>query len=149
MNIAKQNFPYKVLNHNEIEEPKILDGNPYNIERTKYWIYIIFDKNTISFKTKLAIYNKEQNQTLELIEATLFAKLLGVQNLEYPLDPEHENHALFVSEIYLVHHTMMYFVLMSRKQNAPNTYDKFQLHSMNLCEIYHKLHEFEYYYNKS
>lgn len=110
MNTIKQNYPYKVLNHNEIEEPKIYERNQYNIERRKYWITIHFTNTTIFIKTKLAIYNSEYNQTLELIEVTPFAKLQGVQGLEYPENKEHQNHKLFVSEIYLVHHTQMYYV---------------------------------------
>lgn len=97
MNTVKQNYPYKILNHNEIEEPKIIEWNPYNIERKKYWITIQFTKTAIFIKTKLDIYNKEHNQTLELIEVTPFAKLQGVQTFEYPENKEHQNHALFVS----------------------------------------------------
>ncbi|MDV7391214.1 hypothetical protein RZS08_07680, partial [Arthrospira platensis SPKY1] len=120
-----------------------------NIESRKYWITIHFTNTAIFIKTKLAIYNSEHNQTLELIEVTPFAKLQGVQNLEYPENKEHQNHKLFVSEIYLVHHTQMCYVLMSRKQTLPNIYGKFELDAMNQFEIYHKVGEFEYYYTES
>lgn len=149
MHTVKQNYPYKVLNHNEIEAPKIYEGNQYDITKPKYWFTIHFTKTAIFIKTKLAIYNKGHNQTLELYEVTPFAKLQGVQTLEYPDNKEDQNHKLFVSEIYLVHHTQMCYVLMGRKQENPDIYDKFQMDAMNQFEIYQHIDEFEYYYTES
>lgn len=141
----KNSYPYKVLNHNEIEKPIIHEGNLKNIEHFLYEPLIHFTDTLILIKTKLYIYSKEHNQTLKLVEVTPFAKLKG---FNYPENIENENHAEFISELYLVHQTHMNHVLISRTQIQPEHYEKFNWNPINLFNIEKLLSSFEYLYGE-